>query len=81
MLVSASEVRETNLFLFNVGFLHTEPMLSQQGSSGTMSVFGPLRGLEFHAGPDDDVDVLIGMDVLGRGALHISFDGRFVFSW
>jgi hypothetical protein len=29
----------------------------------------------------DDADVLIGMDVLGRGALHIGFDGRYMFSW
>jgi hypothetical protein len=49
--------------------------------SGGIQVFGPLQGLEIRAEHDDDVDVLIGMDVLGRGALHVGFDGRFMFSW
>jgi hypothetical protein len=48
--------------------------------SGGIQVFGPLQGLEIRAEHDDDVDVLIGMDVLGRGALHVGFDGRFMFS-
>ena len=67
-LVSASEVKETNVFLFNVGLsISTIP-----GAPGTMSggmhVFGPLEGLEIHAEQNDDVDVLVGMDILGYGA-------------
>src|SRR5205807_4906154 len=82
MFASASEIKETNVFLFNIGFLHvTRSALFSEGSSSGMFVFGPLQGFEIHAEANDDVDVLIGMDVLGRGAFHVSFDGRFVFSW
>jgi hypothetical protein len=81
LLASASETRETNTFLFNIGF----PMsMSQDPSglvSGSMQIFGPLRGLEMNVEEEDDVDVLIGLDVLGRGVLHVAFDGRFTFSW
>jgi hypothetical protein len=80
-LVSASEVKETNLFLFSVGFL----IGSTPGTPGTLAssvhVFGPLEGLEIHAEDSDDVDVLVGMDILGYGALHVGFNGQFMFSW
>lgn len=80
-LLSASEVKETNLFLFNVGFVTASQTDAEGKIFGSMSVFGPLEGLEIHAEDGDDVDVLIGMDVLGHGAFHIGFDGRFMFSW
>jgi hypothetical protein len=78
-LVSASEVKETNLFLFSVGF--TTSAVPGVAGSGGMHIFGPLEGLEIHAEDGDDVDVLIGMDILGYGALHVAFNGQFTFSW
>jgi hypothetical protein len=82
LFASASEVKETNLLLFNIGFIQVvRTALLSEGTSGATFVFGPLQGLEIHAAATDDVDVLVGMDVLGRGALHLSFDGRFIFSW
>ena len=80
-LVSASEVKETNLFLFNVGFIISATPGALWTMSESMQVFGPLEGLEIHAEDNDDVDVLIGMDILGYGALHVGFNGQFMFSW
>ncbi|MBI2716886.1 MAG: retroviral-like aspartic protease family protein [Rhizobiales bacterium] len=80
-LISASEVKETNIYLFNVGFVMSSTQDAQGKVSGHLQIFGPLQGLEIRAEDSDDVDVLIGMDVLGRGALHVGFDGRFLFSW
>ena len=80
-LVSASEIKETNVYLFTIGFVMGGTLNTQGAFSGHLAVFGPLQGLEIFAEESDDVDVLIGMDVLGRGALHVGFDGRFMFSW
>jgi aspartyl protease len=81
-IVSASETTETNIFLFNVGFVMASVPGDGPGTfSGGMSVFGPFEGLEIHSEPSDDVDVLIGMDVLARGEFSIGFDGRFIFCW
>jgi hypothetical protein len=80
-IVSASETKETNIYIFRVGFLLTMHPSDAGTSSGNMATFGPFEGLEIHAEPDDDVDVLIGMDVLARGEFSLSFDGRFVFCW
>jgi hypothetical protein len=80
-LVSASEVKETNVFLFKVG-LSISAIAGVPGTmSGGMHVFGPLEGLEIHAAENDDVDVLVGMDILGYGALHVGFNGQFMSSW
>ena len=68
--------------MFHVVFVLNAAPDAQSGTvSGAISMFGPLRGLEVFAEDGDDVDVIIGMDILGRGALHVGFDGRYMFSW
>jgi len=79
--VSASEVKETNIYLFNVAFILSSQQDAQGLVSGNMQIFGPFEGLEVHAEADDDVDVLIGMNIIARGAFHVGFDGRYLFSW
>jgi hypothetical protein len=80
-IVSASETTETNIYLFRIGFwLSMQPGL-QRTISGAMASFGVFEGLEIHAEPDDDVDALIGMDVLARGNFTIGFDGRYMLCW
>ena len=79
-MISASHVVSTNNYLFNLG-LPTD--LSQQPTgqvSGNLTLFEGINGMEFSAGPAQ-FHVLLGMDVLRRGVLSISFDGRFVFCW
>lgn len=80
-LVSASEIKETNVYLFSIGFVTSASAETDGRYSGSIEIFGPLQGMEIYAEANDDVDVLIGMDVLGHGALHIGFDGRYMFSW
>jgi gag-polyprotein putative aspartyl protease len=81
-IVSASETKETNTYVFYVGFVMTAaPAAAAGGYSGQMNVFGLFEGLEIHAEDDDDVDVLIGMDVLARGNFTVGFDGRYLLCW
>jgi hypothetical protein len=81
-IVSASETKETNIYMFRVGFLMAVRPGDLQGTiSGNMQVFGLFEGLEIYADTDDDVDVLIGMDVLARGNFTIGFDGRYILCW
>jgi hypothetical protein len=49
--------------------------------SGNLASFGPFEGLEIHAEEHDDVDVLLGMDVLARGHFSVGFDGRWMLCW
>jgi hypothetical protein len=80
-LVSASEVRETNVYLFHAAFVLPDHADQQGSFSGSMGVFGPFEGLEINAESDDDVDVLIGMNIIGRGSFHVGFHGVYTFCW
>lgn len=81
-IVSASEVKETNIYLFRVAFFTGPPSVAPDGKiSGSVTNFGPFEGLEIHAEENDDVDVLVGMDILARGQFAVGFDGRYMFCW
>jgi gag-polyprotein putative aspartyl protease len=81
-IVSASETTETNIYLFRVGFVMSGVPSTVPGTfSGNLEVFGNFEGLEIHAENDDDVDVLLGMDVLARGNFSLGFDGRWMLCW
>ena len=78
-LISASEKREVNSYIFSLGFPMSMRSDPKGTTSGGMSVFGALQGVEIHAEDDDDIDVLIGMDVITQGSLKVDFDGHWSF--
>ena len=41
--------------------------------------FAPIMGAEIYTDEDDDLEVLIGMDVISAGSLHIEASGFFSF--
>ena len=78
-MISASHVTSTNNYLFQLGI----PSLSQQPTgqvAGSITLFEGINGIEFNAGPAA-FDILVGMDVIRKGALTVSFDGHFTFCW
>ena len=73
--------KDHSCYLFKVGFVDL-----QQTEFGNQSPFfhmvdKEIRGAEFDCGPDNDFDVLLGMDVLSIGTLTISHTGKFKFSF
>ena len=78
-MISASHVVEVNQYRFVVGL----PMGMQQQPNGLMagnfSLFGGITGLEFSGSAGTGYDILVGMDILGRGSLKMDFDGHFSF--
>jgi Aspartyl protease len=79
-MISASHVTPANQYFFSVGF----PIGLAQTPTGLMSgnfhVFENITGLEFKpAGAT--YDVLLGMDILAKGALTLDFQGRWCFSF
>lgn len=78
-ITSASETSEKREFSFSVGVLFAnrkDPDTNQV--SGTGHVF-QIEGVEFHVKEPSKFDVLLGMDVIGRGSLKLDGDGHFSF--
>ncbi|MGE3292319.1 MAG: aspartyl protease family protein [Geminicoccaceae bacterium] len=78
-MVSASSNHDVNAYYFIVGipiFLASSPMGSV---SGKMHMFNePVQGMEL-LNPTGRFDVLLGMDVIGRGSLKLDHDRHFSF--
>ncbi len=79
-LVSVSGTEEVNTYIFTIGFLNGAiPNRVGPGSSANFSFFPPITGAEIYTHEDDDLEILIGMDVISRGSLHIEASGFFSF--
>ncbi len=78
-MMSASHTVSVNQYAFVVAL----PMMVQQQATGlaaaNLSTFDNITGLEFNGSGGTSYDVLIGMDIVRRGSLHLDFDGHFSF--
>ena len=79
-IISVSGQGEVNTFVFTVGFLlGTSPNKIGSAFAGNFFFFPTIMGAEIYAHDDDDLDILIGMDIISRGSLHIEASGYFSF--
>ena len=79
-MISASHVAPTNQYIFSVGFPIGVMQAPTGVIAGTMSMFENIAGLEFQ--PAGAVyDVLLGRDILMRGALTLDYTGHWSFSF
>ena len=79
-MISTSGQKEVNTYIFTVGFLMgAVPDKVGPTSLGSFSFFPPISGAEIFTHEDDDLEVLIGMDIISRGSLHIEATGYFSF--
>jgi hypothetical protein len=70
-----------NLFLFRVGFVFGNLAQQSDVQLQSLHVFEPaIQGAELALG-ESSFDVLLGMDIVGRGSLKIDGDGSFSFSF
>jgi len=80
-MASASGITTRKKYLFTLGLPLVEKVDSSgQSASGSIVVPVPeIEGMEFDTGSQTQFDVLVGMDIIGRGSLKIDFDGHFSF--
>jgi hypothetical protein len=79
-MISASHVTPTNQYIFAVGFPTGMQQDATGAFSGQMNTFDNITGLEFQpAGAS--YDILVGMDIIRRGCLTVSFNGAWTFSF
>ncbi len=79
-IISVSGQRETNTYIFTIGFLlGAEPQKVGSRTLGRFSFFKPIQGAEIYTDDDDDLEVLIGMDVISAGSFHVESAGYFSF--
>jgi len=79
-IISVSGQEEVNTFIFTVGFLMGgTPNRVGSAFAGNFSFFQPVMGAEIYTHEDDDLDILIGMDIISKGSLHIEASGYFSF--
>ncbi|MBI4082743.1 MAG: aspartyl protease family protein [Candidatus Lambdaproteobacteria bacterium] len=78
-MIGATGVEAKNTYHFGVGFL-LNPVQQPSGlMAGNLSVM-ELDGMEFSY-EGTGFDVLLGRDVLCKGAFSLSFDGHFILSF
>lgn len=80
-MATASGTVTRKKYLFALGLPLVEKVdPSGQSASGSIIVPVPeIEGMEFDTGSKTQFDVLVGMDIIGRGSLKIDFDGHFSF--
>jgi hypothetical protein len=77
-MISASHVTVTNKYIFTVGFIVGAAQQPSGNIQGQIFSFENIAGLEFK--PAGSVyDVLIGMDIIGKGVLTVKFCGTIYF--
>jgi hypothetical protein len=79
--VSGSQ--QHNYYTFHVGFVvgNLTPVPNQQAAQGRIDVFAdPIQGAELALG-QGGFEVLLGMDVIGKGSLSVEGSGTFSFSF
>jgi len=77
-MTGATGTAQVDQFSFAVGFIFPR----NQDASGSVDLdmnVQPVQGLRFHKGIGD-FDVLLGRDIICRGAFSLSFDGHFILS-
>src|SRR4051812_31576834 len=79
-IISVSGIEEVNTYVFTLGFILNASQ-DKVGSSFSADFhwFPPIQGAEIYTHDDDDLGVLIGMDVISAGSLHIEAAGFFSF--
>jgi hypothetical protein len=79
-IISVSGHTDVNTYIFTVGFLMgAVPNRVGSAQTGHFSFFPPIIGAEIFTHDDDDLEVLIGMDIISKGSLHIEGSGFFSF--
>ena len=79
-MVSASERKMVNRYLFALGMPIAQKVDPSGMVTGSLSVFENIEGMEFNE-DGGSFDVLLGMDVISKGSLSLDFDGHFTFCW
>lgn len=78
MIAGATGQAPVDQFAFGVGFL-LNPVAEPTGQVSGGLVMHKVQGSLFHGGAGA-FDVLLGRDIICKGALHMSFDGHFTLS-
>lgn len=81
LMLTASGETTAKVYLFDVG-IFSDSMTDAKAKKKDAAFFqlgSGIKGLEFSAGAKSNFDVLLGMDILGKGSLKMDFDGHWSF--
>ena len=78
-MISVTGIEEANTYTFTLGSITGKIPQKVGGFTGRFSFFETILGSEIYTHDDDDLDILIGMDIIGSGSLRLEPFGQWTF--